>query len=77
MLCFSQVERLRASTANAASLRTLAARNAKAAQDMEETRKKKRLFAATILGVQVVVAGIGLGMLEQVIKDGGKGAGGG
>ena len=70
------METLRANAATAAALKALAAKNTQAAQDMEETRKKKRLFAATLLGVQVVVAGIGLGMLEQVIKDGGKGAGG-
>ena len=36
---------------------------------IQAARKKKRLFAATLLGVQVVVAGIGLGMLQVVAKD--------
>ena len=38
----------------------------------EEARRKKRLFAATLLGCQVVVAAIGFGMLKSIANFGPK-----
>ena len=61
------MERLRADAVEAAELKKLVDENVAAAKSMEETRKKKRLFAATLLGVQVVVAGIGLGSIRPLI----------